>query len=142
MFVTPLAGRYTHRRRRGGRLLVDVRAATHPVAVCFGDFDVNLRTGDIRRHLVPIALQEQPLRILIRLLETPGELVTRDELRVRLWSGDTFVDFEHGLNAAIKRLRDALGDSANEPRFIETIPHRGYRFVAPVQRRDDIPLPG
>jgi DNA-binding winged helix-turn-helix (wHTH) protein/tetratricopeptide (TPR) repeat protein len=122
-------------------LLVDVRAAKEPVAVCFGDFDVNLRSGDIRRHLVPIALQEQPLRVLIRLLETPGELVTRDELRVRLWSGDTFVDFEHGLNAAIKRLRDALGDSANEPRFIETIPHRGYRFVAPVHRRDDIPLP-
>ena len=98
----------------------------------FGDFELDLRSGalskDGRRQIVP----EQPLRILKLLLERPGELVTRDELRQRLWPGDTFVDFEHGLNAAVKRLRDALGDSADAPRFIETIPRRGYRLIAPV----------
>src|SRR2546426_10853413 len=81
-----------------------------------------------------VGLQEQPLQILSVLLERPGELVTREELRQRLWPADTFVDFEHGLNAAIKRLRDALGDSAETPRFVETVPRRGYRFVAPVDR--------
>jgi tetratricopeptide (TPR) repeat protein len=79
-----------------------------------------------------ITLQEQPLRLLTVLLERPGELITRDELRQRLWPADTYVDFEHGLNAAVKRLRDALGDSADAPRFVETVPRRGYRFIALV----------
>jgi DNA-binding winged helix-turn-helix (wHTH) protein len=111
---------------------VDVRATNGLVVVCFDRFEVNLRTGDVHRNGTPVTLQEQPLRILIRLLEAPGEIVTRDNLRACLWATDTFVDFEHGLNTAIKRLRDPLGDSATEPRFIETIPHRGYRFVATV----------
>jgi DNA-binding winged helix-turn-helix (wHTH) protein/Tfp pilus assembly protein PilF len=111
---------------------VDVRATNGLVVVCFDRFEVNLRTGDVHRNGTPVTLQEQPLRILIRLLEAPGEIVTRDDLRACLWATDTFVDFEHGLNTAIKRLRDALGDSATEPRYIETIPHRGYRFVATV----------
>ena len=81
-------------------------------------------------------LPDQPLQILTALLEQPGALVTRDELRQRLWPSDTFVDFEHGLNAAVKRLRDVLGDSADTPRFVETVPKRGYRFVASVQRND------
>jgi DNA-binding winged helix-turn-helix (wHTH) protein len=79
-----------------------------------------------------VSLQELPFRVLARLTECPGRLVTRGQLREELWPRDTFVDFEHGLNAAVKRLRDALGDSAETPRFIETLPRRGYRFIAPV----------
>ena len=81
-------------------------------------------------------LQDQPLKVLECLLERPGELVTREAFRERLWPGDTFVDFEQGLNAAVKRLRETLGDSAESPRFVETLPRRGYRFIAPVRRGD------
>ena len=98
----------------------------------FGTFEVDLRTGELRKAGVRLAIQEQPFRVLARLLQHPGELVTRDELRRQLWPADTFVDFDHGLNVAIKRLRDALGDSAESARFIETLPRRGYRFIAPV----------
>ena len=101
--------------------------------VRFGVFELELHSGELRKAGVHVSLQEQPFRILVRLLERPGELVTREQLRQELWPADTFVDFEHGLNAAIKRLRDAIGDSAETPRFIETLPRRGYRFVAPVQ---------
>ena len=86
-------------------------------------------------------LQDQPLKVLECLLERPGELVTREELRQRLWPGDTFVDFEQGVNAAVKRLRETLADSAESPRFVETLPRRGYRFIAPVDR-DDRARPG
>src|SRR5215831_14447666 len=86
----------------------------------FGLFEVDLRAGELRRQGTRIKLQEQPFQILARLIETPGEVVTRDELRQRLWPSDTFVDFDHSLNAAVRRLRDALGDSAENPRFIET----------------------
>ena len=108
--------------------------APGPRVIRFGKFAVDLRSGELsvdgsQRH---ITLPDQPLRILDALLERPGELVTRDELRQRVWSTDTFVDFEHGLNAAVKRLRDVLGDSADDVRFIETVPRRGYRFIAPV----------
>ena len=102
----------------------------------FGVFDVDLRSGELRKAGLRVPLQEQPFRILARLLDTPGELVTRDELRQLLWADDTFVDFEHGLNVAIKRLRDALGDAPDGPRFIETLPRRGYRFIAPVLATD------
>jgi DNA-binding winged helix-turn-helix (wHTH) protein len=95
-------------------------------------FELDLRSGELRKAGSRINLPDQPFRILAVLLEYPGELVTRDELRSRVWPTDTFVDFEHGLNAGIKRLRDALGDSADTPRFIETLPRRGYRFIAPV----------
>jgi DNA-binding winged helix-turn-helix (wHTH) protein len=101
--------------------------------VRFGTFEADLRSGELRRNGARVRLQEQPLRVLAMLLERPGEVVTREELHGRLWSSDTFVDFDHGLNAAIKRLRDALGDSAENPRFVETLARRGYRFIAPVE---------
>src|SRR5262245_35607998 len=100
--------------------------------VCFGTFKLDLRTGELRKSGVRVNLPEQPFQVLKTLLERPGELVTREELRQRLWAAETFVDFEHGLNATVRRLRDALGDSADVPRFIETLPRRGYRFIAPV----------
>jgi Tol biopolymer transport system component/DNA-binding winged helix-turn-helix (wHTH) protein len=98
----------------------------------FGPFETDLRAGELRRDERKIRLQEQPFQVLAMLLERPGEIVTREELRGRLWPADTFVDFDHGLNAAVKRLRDALGDSAENPRFVETLARRGYRFVAPI----------
>jgi len=100
--------------------------------VRFGTFELDLRTGELRKSGVRVNLPDQPFHVLKTLLDRPGELVTREELRQRLWSAETFVDFEHGLNAAVRRLRDALGDSADVPRFIETLPRRGYRFIAPV----------
>lgn len=100
--------------------------------VCFGAFEVDLRSGELRRNGFTVRLQGQPFRILAMLLECPGELVTREEIRRQLWPSDTFVDFEHSLNVAIKRLRDALDESAERPVFIETLPRRGYRFLAPV----------
>lgn len=98
----------------------------------FGTFEVDLRSGELRRNGFRVKLQEQPLQVLAELLERPGEVVTREELRTRLWPADTFVDFDHSLNAAIRRLRDALGDSAENPTFVETVARRGYRFLAPV----------
>src|SRR6478672_3262985 len=98
----------------------------------FGVFEVDLRAGELRRNGSRVKLQDQPLQILTLLLERPGEVVSRDELRTRLWPADTFVDFDHSLNAAVRRLRDALGDSAENPRFVETVARRGYRFLAPV----------
>ena len=103
-----------------------------PHRITFGVFELDPRSGELRKSGTRLNLQQQPLQLLSVLLERPGELVTRDELRKRLWPEDTFVDFEHGLNAAVKRLRDMLGDSADSPRFIETLPRRGYRFVAPT----------
>jgi DNA-binding winged helix-turn-helix (wHTH) protein/Tol biopolymer transport system component len=98
----------------------------------FGVFELDLRAGELRRQGHKVKLQEQPFQVLAQLLERPGEIITRDELRTRLWPADTFVDFDHSLNAAIRRLRDALGDSAENPRFVETVARRGYRFLAPV----------
>jgi TolB-like protein/DNA-binding winged helix-turn-helix (wHTH) protein len=99
----------------------------------FGVFEINMRSGELWRQGRKVRLEGQPVQILICLLENPGELVTRDELRQRLWPADTYVNFEHGLNAAVKRLRQALNDSAGNPRFVETLPRRGYRFLASVQ---------
>ena len=98
--------------------------------VSFGTFEVNLRTGELRKRGIRIALQEQPLRILSALLERPGDIVGREDLCKRLWPQGTFVDFEHSLNAAVRRLRTTLGDEAEVPRFIETVHKRGYRFIA------------
>lgn len=98
----------------------------------FGVFEVDARKGELRRSGLPLKLREQSFRILLALLENPGEIVTRDELRRLLWPSDTFVDFDHSLNTAVMKLRDALGDSTEAPIYIETIPKRGYRFVAPV----------
>jgi TolB-like protein/DNA-binding winged helix-turn-helix (wHTH) protein/tetratricopeptide (TPR) repeat protein len=99
----------------------------------FGVFEVDLSSVALRRDGVPVRLRGKPFDILIALIERKGELVTREELRQRLWAADTFVDFDHGMNAAINRVRDALGDTADNPRFIQTIPRRGYRFIAPVE---------
>jgi DNA-binding winged helix-turn-helix (wHTH) protein/tetratricopeptide (TPR) repeat protein len=109
---------------------------TQPASVLrFGAFEVDLRVGELRKQGVRIKLQEQPFLVLRILLGQPGEIVTRDELRSRIWS-DTFVDFDNSLNTAINKLRDALGDSADNPRFIETLPRHGYRFIAPVRGHD------
>jgi TolB-like protein/DNA-binding winged helix-turn-helix (wHTH) protein/Tfp pilus assembly protein PilF len=97
--------------------------------VCFDPFEVNLRSGELRKHGVKVKLHHQPFVILAMLLERPGEVVTREELRRRLWPSDTFVDFDVGLNSAVKKLRDALGDSAETPRYVETLSRRGYRFI-------------
>jgi TolB-like protein/DNA-binding winged helix-turn-helix (wHTH) protein/Flp pilus assembly protein TadD len=99
----------------------------------FGDFAFDPSSGELHKHGLKVRLQEQPFQILMLLLVRPGEVVTREQVRQALWPGDTFVDFDAGLNSAIKRLRDALEDSAEEPRFVETLPRRGYRFVAPVE---------
>jgi len=108
--------------------------SAHPSApvIRFGAFEVNFQTGELRHKGQKVKLQEQPLQILAALLERPGEIVTREELCKKLWPEDTFVDFDHSLNAAIKRLRDALRESAGAPVFIETLARRGYRFIAPV----------
>ena len=105
----------------------------------FSVFELDLRSGELRKSGTRVSLQQQPFQVLLCLLERPGELIARDELRQRLWPKDTFVDFEHGLNAAVKRLRDTLTDSADTPRFIETVPRRGYRFIAPVIRAGGVP---
>jgi TolB-like protein/DNA-binding winged helix-turn-helix (wHTH) protein/Tfp pilus assembly protein PilF len=98
----------------------------------FGAFEIDLKAFELRKHGLRLKLPEQPFQILAILLEKPGEVVTRDEIRNRLWPGDTFVDFDHGLNNAVMRLREVLGDSSDKPRFIETLPRRGYRFIAPI----------
>src|SRR5437868_3553056 len=102
--------------------------------VRFGVFEADLTAGELRKNGVKIRLQEQPLQILAFLLGRPGELVTRQDLRNKLWSNDTFVDFDHSLNTAINKLREALGDSASSPRFVETVARRGYRFLASVEQ--------
>jgi DNA-binding winged helix-turn-helix (wHTH) protein len=99
----------------------------------FGAFDADLRAQELRKHGLKIKLQDQPFQVLALLLERPGEVVTRDELQAKLWAADTFVDFDRGLNKAISRLREALGDSADDPHFIETLPKRGYRFIAQIE---------
>lgn len=104
------------------------------VVVRFGIFEVDLRSGELRKRGMLVRLPAQPFQVLAILLERPGELITREDLRARLWPADTFVDFDRGLNKAVNRLREALGDAADSPRFIETLPKRGYRFIAPVER--------
>jgi DNA-binding winged helix-turn-helix (wHTH) protein len=100
--------------------------------ISFGAFEVDLKSGDLRRKGIRLKLSEQPFKVLIILLERAGEVVTREDLRRQIWPNDVFVDFDQGLNKAINKVREVLGDAANNPRFIETIPRRGYRFIAPV----------
>src|SRR3954447_24435632 len=115
-------------------------SATAAEVVRFGDFALDLRSGElVRNGGERILLPDQPFLLLTALLRQPGVLVTRDSLRHQLWADDTFVDFERSLNAAIRRLREALGDSAAGPRFIETLPRRGYRFMAPVEGNGGAP---
>jgi DNA-binding winged helix-turn-helix (wHTH) protein/tetratricopeptide (TPR) repeat protein len=106
----------------------------------FGAFEVDLRSGELYKHGIRLKLQDQPFQVLALLLEHAGDVVTREELRQKLWAADTFVDFDTGLNSAIKKLRDVLADSADEPRYIETLPRRGYRFIAHVEN-GDLPAP-
>jgi cholera toxin transcriptional activator len=100
----------------------------------FGIFEADAATGELRRQGIRIKLNAQPFQVLMLLLERPGELLTREEISRELWPDGTFVDFEHGLNSAINRIREALGDTAGSPRYVETLARRGYRFVAPVER--------
>jgi len=95
----------------------------------FGVYEVDVRAGELRKQGVKVKLQEQPLQVLQILLEKPGDMVTREELQQRIWPSDTFVDFDHGLYNAIRRLREALGDSADTPHYVETLARRGYRFI-------------
>ena len=106
----------------------------------FGSFEVDVQEGRLTKSGVRIRLQEQPFQILVLLLERPGQLVTREEIRQRLWSDDTFVEFDDALNTAVRKLRTALSDSADNPRFLETVPRRGYRFVAPVSLAVEAPV--
>src|SRR5437667_1206848 len=99
----------------------------------FGVFEVNLSAGELRKNGVQLRLQEQPFQVLTVLLENAGRVVTRDDLRQKLWPVDTFVDFDHSLNTAVNKIREVLGDSASNPRFVETVARRGYRFLADVQ---------
>ena len=111
-----------------------MKEATRATGVIrFGVFEVDLEAGQVRKNGLKVRLQKQPFQILAMLLERPGEVVMREEVQKRLWKDDTFVDFDHGLGTAIKKLCEALGDSADNPRFIETLPRRGYRFIAPVE---------
>ena len=110
----------------------DVRLSD--AAYRFGVFEVDLRAREVRKQGIKIKLQDQPFQVLELLLERPGEIIEREELQQRIWPPNTFVDFDHGLQNAIKKLRDALDDSADTPRYIETIPKHGYRFVAPITR--------
>jgi TolB-like protein/DNA-binding winged helix-turn-helix (wHTH) protein/Flp pilus assembly protein TadD len=105
----------------------------------FGVFELDLRSGELRKHGVRVRLADQPFQVLRLLIDRPGELVSRDELRNALWQADTFVDFDTGLSSAVRKLRDTLGDSADNPQFIETIPKRGYRFIAPVRGTEPEP---
>src|SRR5436190_819704 len=104
-----------------------------PTAFRFGPFELDPNSGHLRSESSTHSLADQPLALLNALLERPGEMVSREELRRRLWPDGTFVDFDHGLNSAVSRLREALNDSANTPRFVETIPRRGYRLLVPVE---------
>jgi TolB-like protein/DNA-binding winged helix-turn-helix (wHTH) protein/Flp pilus assembly protein TadD len=121
-----------------------MQKAEHPYSrLRFGVFEMDLRTGELRKHGMQVRLQKQPFQVLTMLLEHAGEVVTREELQKNLWPADTFVDFDHGLNKTINKIRDALGDSAESPRFLETVSRRGYRFLAEVKAVDagSVPVP-
>src|SRR5580693_3343254 len=106
----------------------------------FDNFELDVRTGELCKHGVRLRLRGQPLQVLAALLKRAGDVVTREELRAQVWTTDTFVDFDHSLHNAIARLREVLGDSTERPRYIETLPRRGYRFIAPVEA-GDVPAP-
>lgn len=112
----------------------EMNRASEGASYRFGAFELDAQNGELRRRGLRVRLRGRPVEILTILLERPGELIAREDLRTRLWTSDTFVDFDHGLNSAINKLRDALGDTAENPRFIETVPKRGYRWVGPVER--------
>src|SRR4051795_5785416 len=105
----------------------------------FSDFEIDLTTNGLRRRGRPVKLPPQALRLLEFLASQPGQLVTRDTIRQEIWSDGTFVDFEHGINKFIRQIRDALNDDADQPRFVETIPRRGYRFIGQVEAPEPVP---
>src|SRR5438270_1606185 len=107
----------------------------------FGDYELDHRAGELRKGGIRIRLQEQPLQVLLAVLEHPGDVVTREELQRKIWPADTFVDFDHGLHAAVNRLRAALNDSADRPRYIETVARRGYRFIGQIEDSKDTNQP-
>src|SRR5437899_12384463 len=114
-----------------------------PGKIRFGVFELDRDAMELRKHGIRVRLQDQPFQVLAQLSERPGQIVTREELKERIWAKDTFVDFDHSLNKAVNRLREALNDDAGQPRYIESVPRRGYRFVAPVNgpgRVDERPL--
>ncbi len=111
--------------------LVPMPSSSQARLVRFGVFEVDFNTGELRKNGGRVRLQEQPFQVLAALLERSGEVVTREELRQKIWPADTFVDFDHSLNTAVNKIREALGDSASSPRFVETLARRGYRFIAP-----------
>src|SRR5580658_1166691 len=113
--------------------------STLPPVVRFANFAVDVRAGELRKDGSKVRLQEQPFLLLTVLLESAGEVVTREELRKRLWSTDTFVDFDHRVAVAVSKLRDALRDSAEKPRFVETVGRRGYRFLGQLEFTDSLP---
>jgi DNA-binding winged helix-turn-helix (wHTH) protein len=106
----------------------------------FGVFELDLRAGELRKHGLKVRIQEQPFQVLAMLVEHSGEVVTREDLQRKLWPVDTFVDFDHGLNKAVNKIREALGDSSESPRFVETVSRRGYRFLADVKDVDAMPV--
>ena len=113
---------------------MDARVDSSPI-YRFGPYHVDVPAGQLRKHGAKIRLAGQPFEILVMLLERAGQVVTREEIQRRLWSGETFVDFENSLNKAINKLRQALADSAEQPTYIETLPRRGYRFIASINER-------
>src|SRR5437667_11053265 len=116
---------------RGGALLEEFRPSHGTVR--FGIFELDQDAGELRKQGTRMKLQEQPLQMLQVLLQRPGEVATREELQQKIWPSDTFVDFDHGINNAVKRLREALGDTAETPRYVETMPRRGYRFIGKIE---------
>ena len=128
---------YFHPSASRNRMGLPVAAAR---IVRFGVFEADLKAGELRKHGFRLKLAEQPFQVLAMLLERPGEIVTREELRARLWADDTFVDFDHGLNNAVMRVREVLLDSSEHPHYIETVPRRGYRFVAPTEHLPALPV--
>jgi DNA-binding winged helix-turn-helix (wHTH) protein len=113
-----------------------MRGNVAPTVKRFGVFEADARTEELRKEGLCLRLPGQSFQVLLLLLENPGEMVTREVLRKKLWPEDTFVDFDHGLNAAVNRLREALGDSADRPKFIETLPRRGYRFIGAINHEN------
>src|SRR5712692_4067554 len=133
------SARVVHSVSLGTHLSMEEDIHLH-VRLRFGVFELDPRAGELRKHGLRVRLQEQPFQILAMLLEHPGEVVTREELQKKLWPADTFVDFDHGLNKAISKIREALRDSAESPRFVETVARRGYRFLAEVKVADAAPV--
>ncbi len=113
------------------------RGVSSPSMVRFGAFELDLRAAELRKNGHRIRLQEQPFQILVELLERPGQVVSREDIRKKLWPNNTVVEFDHSINAAVKRLRDALQDSPESPRYIETLARRGYRIIVPVSREQE-----